>query len=118
MTARRNGGARQRRQQVHHASLAIPLPVAPTAAECGALLKALIKHLLFQRAQIPYLYDELLRPAQEQQRAAAEAAQQAGGGRRPRRRRVPSADRRLLKVRAAAVHDGHAWISFLPGTGR
>ena len=88
---------------VHHASVQVPLPVRPSAAECGALLKALIKHLLFQRAQIPYLYDELLRAAQQQQHAAAEeAAQAAAEGRRVRRRRAPKGDRRLLKVGGCA----------------
>lgn len=90
-----------RRIGVQSATLAIPLPVLPTPAECAAILKALVKHLLFQRAQIPYLYDELLRAAQERQRAEARAAaavQASGGVRRARRRRhTPKGDKRLLK---------------------
>lgn len=101
---RRQRAAWRPRPTVHRASLPLPLPVQPTAGECAALLKALIKHLLFQRAQIPYLYDELLRAAQGQQRAEAEAEAAAaaeaaaGGGRRRRRRRSPKGDKRLLKV--------------------
>ncbi|PRW58844.1 MAD2L1-binding isoform X2 [Chlorella sorokiniana] len=100
---RRQRGAGLARPTVQRASLPVPLPVQPTGAECAALLKALIKHLLFQRAQIPYLYDELLRAAQEQQRAEAEAEAAAaaeaaaGGGRQRRRRRSPKGDKRLLK---------------------
>lgn len=87
------------RPSVQCASLPLPLPIAPTATECAALLKALIKHLLFQRAQIPYLYDELLRAAQAQQQAeAAAAAEAAASGDRRRRRRSPKGDKRLLKV--------------------
>ena len=95
-------GARRAGPQVQHATLAIPLPVQPTAGECAALLKGIIKHLLFQRAQIPNLYDQLLRAVEEQKRAEQEAEEEAaaagGGGRQRRRRRVPKADKRLLKV--------------------
>lgn len=96
--ARLSGGARRRRagSSVQHAAAALPLPVvAPTQAECAALLRTLIKHLLFQRSQIPYLYDQLLLAARQHEAAAAEAA--AAGG---RRRRIPKTDRKLLKVGA------------------
>lgn len=95
--------AQQRRRRLgpQEATLAVPLPVTPTPAECAALLKTLVKHLLFQRSQIPYLYDELLRATQERQlRVEAEAAEAGAAAARRRRRRVPKADRRLLKVGA------------------
>ena len=94
---------------MQRADLALPLPVAPTASELAAVLQSLIKHLLFQRAQIPFLYDQLL----EQQQAQAEAEGEeddgereggVGGSLRKRRwrRRQPKADVRLTKVREAA----------------
>lgn len=85
------------------ATLAVPLPVVPTPAECAALLRTLVKHLLFQRAQIPFLYDELLRAACERQRAEAEAPAGNDAGAARRRRRAPKGDRRLLKVSTALL---------------
>lgn len=113
---RRQRGAGRARPTVQRASLPLPLPVQPSAAEVAALLRSLIKHLLFQRAQIPYLYDELLRSmhAQQQAEAEAEAAAAAdaaaGGGRRRRRRRSPKSDKRLLKVGRKRTEPG-SWCS-------
>ena len=97
-------GSRRAGPQVQHATLAVPLPVQPTAGECAALLKGIIKHLLFQRAQIPNLYDQLLRGVAEQQAAEEEAEEEeeaaaaGGGGRRRRKRRVPQGSKLLLRV--------------------
>lgn len=85
------------------ATLAVPLPVVPTPSECAALLKTLVKHLLFQRAQIPFLYDELLRAALERQHVEAEELVGSVVGATQRRRRAPKEDRRLLKARAARL---------------
>ncbi|KAL4434274.1 hypothetical protein ABPG75_000715 [Micractinium tetrahymenae] len=91
-----------RRPGPQSATLAVPLSVAPTPAECAALLRTLVKHLLFQRAQIPFLYDELLRASRERQRADAEAAASGGAGAARRRRRAPREDRRLIKFLSKA----------------
>lgn len=89
-----------RRSRVEAAAVPVQLPAPPTQATCAALVQALLKHTLFSRGHIPYLYDQLLEHALEEQqrRLEEQAAPAVTGCRRRRRLRLSKADKRQLQV--------------------
>ncbi|GAB4816614.1 hypothetical protein N2152v2_003660 [Parachlorella kessleri] len=95
--------------KLHQAALAVQLPSQPTQATCASLVQAVLKHLLYARGHIPYLFDQLLQQALEEQEEQEQQQGQDPGQPRGRRRRTrpKKSDKRRLQFlqRAVALFD-------------
>ena len=91
------------KHKVEVATLPVQLPSQPTQSTCVSLVQALLKHLLYARGHIPYIYDQLLQQTLEEEEQDAQQSTQPG---RKRRRRLKKSDKRRLQVEQQCIRLG------------
>ena len=100
MQAERPRAQRRTALCVQQCSVALQLHPHPLPAELyAAILKSLVKHILYARGQLPCLYADGLASALELAEALRQRSEQSVASRRPERRRLKKEEKRAIKVR-------------------